>query len=72
MDECEECNCGQQKMSDQVKDLLENEADKRYEEIKTGEKEYSYNLIHTYIELYEMLKEERNIITKYEEEMEKV
>lgn len=59
-------------LADHVKDLLENTADKWYEEINSGKDEHPHNLVHTYIALYEMLKAEHNVIEKYKEEIEKL
>lgn len=58
---------GDKTLADTAKDMLETVADQRYEEIKLGKKEYAHNLVHTYIALYEMLKEERIAILKYNE-----
>lgn len=59
-------------LADTVKEMLENDADEHYREIKAGEKEYPHNLVHTYIALYEMLHAERNAILKYKQELEKI
>lgn len=63
---------GTKTLADEVKDMLENDADNQYKEIKTGKKEYSHNLVHTYIALYEMLHAERNAILKYKQEIEQI
>lgn len=57
-------------LADDVKIMLETLADDRYREIKNGENEYPHNLIHTYIALYEMLKEERKILLEYKSQIE--
>lgn len=65
-------NAGTKTLADTVKEMLENDADERYKEIKSGKKEYPHNLVHTYIALYEMLHAERNAILKYKREIGKI
>lgn len=59
-------------LADDAKIMLETVADERYREIKNGDNEYPHNLIHTYIALYEMLKEERRILLEYKSQIEKI
>ena len=59
-------------LADAVSELLETDADEWYEQIKTGEKERPHSMIHPYIALYEMLNEERCVILKYKEQIEKL
>lgn len=53
---------------DNIKDLLENNADEYYERMKQGE-DVGGNIVHPYIFLYEMMNAERDLINEYQKEI---
>ena len=56
---------------DTIQDLLENNADKYYEQMKQGE-HMNGNSVHPYIFLYEMMTTERDLINEYQREIQKL
>lgn len=64
-------NAGDEPYIKSIYDLLENNADKFYDDIKNG-KQFSGGAYHPYITMYEMMKAERKIIIKYEKEIKKI
>ena len=63
---------GNKTLADVASELLEKDADEWYEQIETGKEEHPHSMIHPYIALYKMLKEERCVILKYKEQIKKI
>lgn len=64
-------NIGTPSLAQIVHDLLENNADSYYQQILNGEN-INGNLVHPYIYLYELMKEERKLILQYKDEIQKI
>ena len=62
---------GEQPMDAHISKLLENKADNFYQEVLAG-RGIGGNLMSPYILLYEMMKQEREIVLQYQEEIKKI
>lgn len=62
---------GEQPMDAHISKLLENKADNFYKEVLAG-RGIGGNLMSPYILLYEMMKQEREIVLQYQEEIKKI